>query len=82
MIKLKYFAWIREITKNNEEYISSIKINDLDKLRDFIVSKYPELKKHLDKNILRFAVNKEYVAGNINLESEDEVAVFPPVSGG
>mgnify|MGYP001430835714 CR=1 FL=1 len=82
MIKLKYFAWIREITKNNEEYISSIKINDLDKLRDFIVSKYPELKKHLDKDILRFAVNTEYVAGNINLESEDEVAVFPPVSGG
>ena len=82
MIKLKYFAWIREITKNNEEYISSIKINDLDKLKDFIISKYPELKKHFDKDILRFAVNKEYVAGNINLESENEVAVFPPVSGG
>ena len=44
--------------------------------------KYPSLKKHLDKEVLRFAVNQEYVVENIDLNPEDEIAVFPPVSGG
>ena len=57
-MKIKYFAWIRELTKNDEE------------LLDF------------DKEILRFAVNQEYVVENIHLNEDDEIAVFPPVSGG
>jgi molybdopterin synthase sulfur carrier subunit len=81
-MKIKYFAWIKEITNNEEEYINSIKINNLDKLKDFIITKYPDLKKHLDKEILRFAVNQEYVVKNIDLNPNDEIAVFPPVSGG
>jgi molybdopterin synthase sulfur carrier subunit len=81
-MKIKYFAWIKEITNNEEEDINSIKINNLDKLKDFIITKYPDLKKHLDKEILRFAVNQEYVVKNIDLNPNDEIAVFPPVSGG
>ncbi len=81
-MKLKYFAWIREVTKNDEEEINKIGIDDLDKLKDYIITKYPDLKKHLDKNILRFAVNQEYITENIKLDTNDEVAVFPPVSGG
>ena len=79
---IKYFAWIREITKNEEEQIDSNEINNLDKLKIFIVSKYPDLKKHLDQEIIRFAVNQEYVVENIDLEKNDEIAIFPPVSGG
>ena len=81
-MKIKYFAWIKEITNNEEEDINSIKINNLDKLKDFIITKYPDLKKHLDKEILRFAVNQEYVVKNIDLNPNDEIGVFPPVSGG
>jgi len=81
-MKIKYFAWIKEITNNEEEDISSINIDNLDKLKDFIITKYPDLKKHLDKEILRFAVNQEYVVKNIDLNPNDEIAVFPPVSGG
>ena len=81
-MKIKYFAWIKEITNNEEENINSIKINNLDKLKDFIITKYPDLKKHLDKEIIRFAVNQEYVVKNIDLNPNDEIAVFPPVSGG
>ena len=36
----------------------------------------------MDKEILRFAVNQEYVVENIKLKKTDEIAVFPPVSGG
>jgi len=81
-MKIKYFAWIKEITNNEEEDINSIKIKNLDNLKDFIITKYPDLKKHLDKEILRFAVNQEYVVKNIDLNPNDEIAVFPPVSGG
>ena len=81
-MKIKYFAWIKEITKNEEEEINSNEIYNLNTLKEFIVNKYPNLKKHLDKKILRFAVNQEYVVENINLNPKDEIAVFPPVSGG
>ena len=81
-MKIKYFAWVKEITNNSEENVDPIEINNLDKLKIFIVSKYPDLKKHLDQEILRFAVNQEYVSKNIDLKKNDEIAVFPPVSGG
>ena len=58
-MKIQYFAWIKEITNHSEEEINPNEIYNLDKLKSFIVSKYPDLKKHLDKEVLRFAVNQE-----------------------
>ena len=81
-MKIKYFAWIKEITSSEEEEINSSKIKNLDQLKFFIITKYPDLKTHLNKEILRFAVNQEYVVENIDLNMGDEIAVFPPVSGG
>ena len=37
---------------------------------------------HIQQKILRFAINKEYISNNSNLKNDDEIAVFPPVSGG
>ena len=81
-MKIKYFAWIKEITQNDVEEISSIEIDNLDKLKTYLMTKYPNLIKHFNKEILRFAVNQEYVVENITLSTQDEIAVFPPVSGG
>ena len=81
-MKIKYFAWIRELTKNDEEYLDSNKVNNLDKLKKFLLTKYPYLQKHFDQDVLRFAVNQEYIVENIELHEDDEIAVFPPVSGG
>ena len=66
-MKIKYFAWIKDFTNNEEEEIDSKNITDLNQLKSFIVKKYPDLKKFLN---------------NVNLNHEDEIAVFPPVSGG
>ncbi|MDC0057662.1 molybdopterin converting factor subunit 1 [Pelagibacteraceae bacterium] len=81
-MKIKYFAWIKNITNYEEELLNSNEINNLYELKIFIIAKYPDLKKHLDREILRFAVNQKYVTENIKLNSGDEIAVFPPVSGG
>ncbi|MDC1047866.1 molybdopterin converting factor subunit 1 [Alphaproteobacteria bacterium] len=81
-MKIIYFAWIKEITNFPDELLDSNEIKNLDNLKKYIISKYPDLKKHLDQEILRFAVNQEYIVENIDLKKDDEIAVFPPVSGG
>ena len=81
-MKIKYFAWIKDLTKNNEEYLDSNEIQNLEKLKKFLTTKYPSLQKHFDQEILRFAINQEYVVENIDLNEDDEIAIFPPVSGG
>ena len=81
-MKIKYFAWIKNITNLEEEEINSSRIKNLDELKIFIIEKYPDLNKHMKKEILRFAINQEYVIKNINLSDNDEIAIFPPVSGG
>ena len=45
--------------------------------------KYPKLKEYFIKDqIIRLAVNLEYTSKNIKISNQDEIALFPPVSGG
>jgi len=80
-MKIKYFAWIKDITNLEEEEINLNEAKNLDELKTYIIEKYPDLKKHMIKEILRFAINQEYAVNNTNLNEEDEIAIFPPVSG-
>ena len=81
-MKIKYFAWIKDITNLEEEEINLNEAKNLNELKTYIIEKYPDLKKHMIKEILRFAINQEYAVNNTNLNEEDEIAIFPPVSGG
>ena len=43
-MKIIYFAWIKDITNFHEEPLDSNKIKNLDNLKKYIISKYPNLK--------------------------------------
>jgi molybdopterin converting factor subunit 1 len=46
-----------------------------------ILSSYPELERRFGRSLL-FAVNQEYARGESPVSEGDELALFPPVSGG
>ena len=81
-MKIKYFAWLKDVTNSDIEMLDGVNINDINELKKYIVKKYPDLKKHIDQDVLRIAVNHEYIVENISLNANDEIAIFPPVSGG
>tara|TARA_B110000263_G_scaffold230983_1_gene225948 strand:+ start:2955 stop:3203 length:249 start_codon:yes stop_codon:yes gene_type:complete len=82
-MKIKYFAWLKNITKTDSEEINSNDIKDILSLKNYLCKKYPKLKTYIkNDDIIRFAINLEYHSDNKSLSKNDEVALFPPVSGG
>ena len=81
---IKYFSWIKEHIGTSEEQIElpdHIKnvnelinyLNELDKKYSLILEK---------KNLIKIAVNKTYSSFDTNISNNDEIAFFPPVTGG
>ena len=81
-MKIKYFAWIKDITKKDYELIEKDFPRNINELKKNLNTMYPDLEKHIMSDILRFAINQEYVSQNLEIKSTDEIAIFPPVSGG
>ena len=81
-MRIRYFAWIKDITNKEDEIIDINHPKTIEELKKYLEKLYPGLKKHFLQDVLRFAVNQEYVSENLNLNSIDEIAIFPPVSGG
>ena len=81
-MKIKYFAWIKDITKKDSEIIDNNYPKDINELKKILNKSYPDLEKHITNNILRYAINMEYSSKNQELLPNDEIAIFPPVSGG
>ena len=80
---IKYFAWIKGITNIDEEIVNDASIVDVKTLKKFLLIKYPKLDKYMNKNdFVRIAINLEYTTSNKSINADDEIALFPPVSGG
>ena len=82
-MKIRYFSWLKNITNKEFEEINNQKITDIDSLKKYLFQKYPKLKDYFIKDqVIRLAVNLEYTTKNITISNKDEIALFPPVSGG
>ena len=80
---IKYFAWLKTITNIEEEVLTDTSIKDINSLKKYLLKKYPKMKKHLDNdNLIRVAINLSYAFENDVIQDDDEIALFPPVSGG
>ena len=83
-MKIIYFSWVRERIGLNSELINiQDNIKTLDNLIDFLSLKSSVHKEAIsNKEILKFSVNFEFVNINHEIKSNDEVAIFQPVTGG
>ncbi len=80
-ITLKFFAQLREQTGVEALQVPMIHAQDLTALKAFLVNEHPQWE-HLLNRQLMMAVNQNMVSENMTLNAGDEVALFPPVTGG
>lgn len=78
-VKVKLFSSFREIVGHNE---LELDFNGLTaaQLWEQLVTQFPELAKVGEAKVI--AVNQEHSEPDAILKESDEVAFFPPVSGG
>ncbi len=83
-MKLVYFAWVRDHTGCAEEEMSLPKgITTVEALAMHLASRSDAYHKAFHNvNAVRAAVNKEFATGDTIVSNTDEVAFFPPVTGG
>jgi sulfur-carrier protein len=83
-MRILYFAWLRaRIGCAEEEVVLPPTIRDVGELLDWLRARGPRYTEALrDLSVVRVAVNREYVGREHPLRDGDEVAIFPPVTGG
>ncbi len=83
-MKLLYFAWLKNKTGIAEEQVALPEhVTTVGELLDWIKSRGPGFADALsDPSIIHVAVNQEYARPGDPVRSGDEVALFPPVTGG
>ncbi len=83
-MKLLYFAWLRtKIGTGAEEIEPPEGVADVAGLLDWLKGRGDGYADALaDLSLVRVAVNQEYVALDHPVAPDDEIALFPPVTGG
>ncbi len=83
-MKLIYFAWLRTRIGLGEERIDlPASVHNVAELIDWLKTRGPGYAAALaDASVIRVAVNQDYVKPDHALLPGDEVALFPPVTGG
>jgi len=79
-VNVLFFGGAKDIAGTSSVKLSLPSPATLSNAAETLLEQFPELKR-FGRSLL-FAVNQEYANPDLNLEPDDEVAVFPPVSGG
>ncbi len=83
-MKVLYFAWLRDKVGFGEESVTPpTDVGDVAGLVDWLRGRGGGHAEALaDMAMVRVAVNQEYVTLDQPVAADDEVAFFPPVTGG
>lgn len=83
-MKLLYFAWIRQQTGIGEEDVALPDgVADVAGLIEWLRGRGPEFAQALeDVSAIRVAVNQQFAELDTEIADGDEVALFPPMTGG
>lgn len=83
MARIFYFAWVREKIGLPEETLTlPEEISDVAGLLSFLRAKGEPYASVLADPNLRIAINQTYARPQDACTDRDEIAIFPPVSGG
>ena len=83
-MKILYFAWIRaKVGIAQEDVAPPAGVNTVGGLLDWLAARGPNYAEALKtRAVVKTAVNQEYVDADHPIKLGDEVALFPPVTGG
>lgn len=82
MIKVLFFAQLREQLQCDELMVADSNAQTIIQLRDFLIQQHPRWTDFLSNEKLMIALNQTVVKISQDVQSGDEVAFFPPVTGG
>ena len=83
-MRILYFAWLRQkIGVAEEEVAPPAEVRDVAGLRDWLATRSPGHAAALaDAKQIRAAVNQDFATPDHPVAAGDEIAFFPPVTGG
>ena len=83
-MRIRYFAWLKHRVGLAEEVIDPPpEVATIAALKLWLGERHPGFAEALaSPGVVRCAVNQEYVPEDAPLRAGDEVAFFPPVTGG
>jgi molybdopterin converting factor subunit 1 len=79
-IKILFFASIAELTGIRETRLEAGSYPDINSIINKLVADFPSLESHRASMLV--ALNSEFTRPETPVHDGDEVALFPPVSGG
>jgi len=83
-MKILYFAWLRsKIGYGEEDVDPPVDVASLDQLVDWLKTRSPgHTEAFANKALVRAAINQDFARFDQTVSPGDEVAFFPPVTGG
>ena len=83
-MKILYFSWIKDKLGKSQEMVQiDNNIKNVENLIDFLKNKNEDyMKVFNDTSSIKISINMEIASMSDNINNEDEVAFFPPMTGG